>query len=66
MTDRRMEKNVKIKLDQWEFRRKLILVQTMIDQKQLENVKYFNYLSSLITNDSRSISEIKSSISAPK
>jgi hypothetical protein len=37
-------------------------VQIMIDQKQLENVEYFNYLGSLITNDARCTQEIKSTI----
>jgi hypothetical protein len=30
-----------------------------IDQKQLENVEYFNYLGSMITNDARCTREIK-------
>jgi hypothetical protein len=34
----------------------------MIYQKQLENVGYFNYLGSMITNDARCTSEIKSRI----
>jgi hypothetical protein len=34
----------------------------MIDQKQLENVEYFNYLGSMITNDARCTGEIKSRI----
>jgi hypothetical protein len=34
----------------------------MIDQKQLENVEYFKYLGSMITNDARSTREIKSRI----
>jgi hypothetical protein len=32
----------------------------MIDQKQLENVEYFNYLGSMITNDARFAREIQS------
>jgi len=32
----------------------------MVDQKQLENVDYFIYLSSMITKDARCICEIKS------
>jgi hypothetical protein len=28
-------------------------IKIMIDQKQLENVEYFNYLGSMITNDAR-------------
>jgi hypothetical protein len=38
----------------------------MIDQKQLENVKYFNYLSCMITNDARCTREIKSRIAMAK
>ena len=34
-------------------------LQIMIDQKLLENVEYFNYLGSMITNDSRCTREIK-------
>jgi hypothetical protein len=34
----------------------------MIDQKQLENVEYFNHLGSMITNDARCTREIKSRI----
>jgi hypothetical protein len=32
----------------------------MIDQKQLENVEYFSYLDSMITNDATCTREIKS------
>jgi hypothetical protein len=28
-------------------------IKIIIDQKQLENVEYFNYLGSMITNDAR-------------
>jgi hypothetical protein len=38
----------------------------MIDQKQLENVVYFNYLGSMITNDARCTREIKSRIAMAK
>jgi hypothetical protein len=38
----------------------------MIDQKQLENVEYFNYLGSMITNDGRCTREIKSRIAMAK
>jgi hypothetical protein len=38
----------------------------MIDQKQLENVEYFNYLGSMITNDPRCTREIKSRIAMAK
>jgi hypothetical protein len=41
-------------------------VQNMTDQKQLENVGYFNSLGSLITNDARRIHKIKSSIAMAK
>jgi hypothetical protein len=34
----------------------------IIDKKQLENLEYFNYLSSMITNDARCTREIKSRI----
>jgi hypothetical protein len=35
-------------------------VQIMVDQKQLENVEYFIYLSSMITKDASCTCEIKS------
>jgi hypothetical protein len=38
----------------------------MIDQKQLENVEYFNYLGSMVTNDARCTREIKSKIAMAK
>jgi hypothetical protein len=38
----------------------------MIDQKQLENVEYFNYLGSLTTNAARCKYEIKAKISMAK
>jgi hypothetical protein len=38
----------------------------MIDQKQLENVEYFNYLGSMTTNDARCTREIKSRIAMAK
>jgi hypothetical protein len=41
-------------------------IKIMIDQKQLENVEYFSYLGSLITNDARCTCEIKSRISMAK
>ena len=37
-------------------------VTTAIDQKQLENVKYFKYLGSMLTDDGRCTCEIKSRI----
>jgi hypothetical protein len=41
-------------------------VQIVIDQTQLENVEYFNYLGSMITNDARCTREIKSRIATAK
>jgi hypothetical protein len=38
----------------------------IIDQKQLENVEYFDYLGSMITNDARCTREIKSRIAMAK
>jgi hypothetical protein len=38
----------------------------MIDQTQLENVKYFKHSGSMITNDARYTREIKSSIAMAK
>jgi hypothetical protein len=38
----------------------------MIDQKQLDNVEYLNYLGSMITNDARCTREIKSRIAMAK
>jgi hypothetical protein len=35
-------------------------IQIAIDQKQLKNVEYFNYLGSLMTNDARCTREIES------
>jgi hypothetical protein len=40
----------------------LSTLQVMINQKQLENVEYFKYLGSIITNDARCTNEIKSRI----
>jgi hypothetical protein len=41
-------------------------IKIMIDQKQLENVEYFNYLGSMITNDASCTREIKSRIAMAK
>jgi len=41
-------------------------LQIMIDQKQPENVEYFNYVCSMITNDARPTLEIKSRIAMTK
>jgi hypothetical protein len=38
----------------------------MLDQKQLENVEYFNYLDSMITSDARCTREIKTRIAMAK
>jgi len=38
----------------------------MIDQKQLENVEYFNHLGKLVTNDARRTRETKSRITVSK
>jgi hypothetical protein len=41
-------------------------LQIVIDQKQLENVEYFNYLGSMITNGTRRTREMKSRIAMKK
>jgi hypothetical protein len=41
-------------------------MQIMVDQNQPENVEYFNYWGSLITNDTRCTCEIKSRIAMTK
>ena len=41
-------------------------IKIMIDQKQQENVEYFNYVGSIITNDARRTYEIKSRIAMTK
>jgi hypothetical protein len=46
--------------------RKPSAVRTMIGQKQLENVEYFSYLSTLVTNDARCTREIQSRIAMTK
>jgi hypothetical protein len=38
----------------------------MIHQKQLENIEYFNYFGSMITNDARCTCEMKSRIAMEK
>jgi hypothetical protein len=40
--------------------RQPFLLKFMIDQKQLENVEFFKYLGSMLTNDGRCTCEIKS------
>jgi len=42
------------------------LIQTMTDQKQPENVEYFNCLGSMITNAARCTCEIESRIAMAK
>jgi hypothetical protein len=41
-------------------------IQILIDQKQPENVEYFNYLGSMLTSDARGTREIKSRIATAK
>jgi len=41
-------------------------VKSMIDQKQVENVKYFTYLGSILTNDGRCTCEIKCRVAMAK
>jgi len=41
-------------------------VKIIIDQKQLENVEYFKYLCSILTNDGRGTCEIKCRIAMTK
>jgi hypothetical protein len=41
-------------------------IKIIIDKKQLDNVKYFNYLVSMITNDARCTVEMKSRIAMAK
>jgi hypothetical protein len=43
-----------------------LTLQIMIHQKQPENVEYFNYMGSVITNDARCTGEIKSGIAMAK
>jgi len=44
----------------------IISSKIMIDQKQLENVEYFKYLGSILTNDGRCTCEIKCRIAMAK
>ena len=41
-------------------------MQIMLDQKQPENVEYFNYVGSMITNDTMWTHDIKSRIALAK
>jgi hypothetical protein len=60
-----METNVE-KAKAMEISRQPSPTKIMIDQKQLKNVEYFNYLGSMITNDARYTREIKSRIAMAK
>jgi hypothetical protein len=58
-----MEINVK-KTEVMRIARPPSLVQIMINQKQLQNMEYFRYLGSMVTNDARRTREIKSKTKA--
>ena len=60
-----MEMNVE-KTKVMRISRQTFPVKIMIDQKQLENVESFKYLSSMLTNDRRCTCEIKSRIAMAK
>jgi hypothetical protein len=60
-----MEMNVE-KIKVMRISRNPAPMKIMIVQKQLENVEYFNYLGSMMTNDARCTREIKSRISMAK
>ena len=60
-----MEMNVE-KIRVKRISRHLFPVQIMLDQKQLKNVEYFNYLENMITNNARCTLEIKSRIAMAK
>jgi hypothetical protein len=60
-----MEKNVE-KTKVMRISRKPFPVKIMIEQKQLQNVEYFKYLGSMLTNDGRCTCEIKSRIAMAK
>jgi hypothetical protein len=51
---------------QWNNSKKCVSEHIMIHKKQLDNVEYFNYLGSMITNDARYTGEIKSGIATAK
>ena len=40
--------------------RQLSIIEVILDQKQLENVEYFNYLGSVVTNYAKHTHEMKS------
>jgi hypothetical protein len=60
-----MEMNVE-KTKLMRISRQLYKVKIIIDQKQLQNVEYFKYLSSILTNDGRCTCEIKCRIAMAK
>jgi hypothetical protein len=51
--------NVGKKTKVMKFSRQLCLIQIITDQKQPDNVEYFNYLGSMIKDDERCTLEIK-------
>jgi hypothetical protein len=53
-----MEMNMEKKTKVMRISRQLYPIKIMIDQNQLENGEYFNYLGSIITNDARCTREI--------
>jgi len=52
-----MEMNVGKKTKVQRISRKTFPVKIMIDQKKLENVEYFKYFGSMLTNDGRCTGE---------
>ena len=60
-----MEMNVE-KIKVMRISRQPSPVTIMTDQKQLENVEYFKYFGSMLTNDGRCTCEIKSRIAMAK
>jgi hypothetical protein len=60
-----MEMNVE-KTEVMRISRQPSPIKIMVDQKQLENVEYFNYFGSMVTYDARCKCEIKSRIAMAK
>ena len=60
-----MDINVK-KTEVMRISTKASTLQVMIDETQLENVEYFKYLGSVVTNDARCTREIKSRVAMAK
>jgi hypothetical protein len=60
-----MEMNVE-KTKKMRISRQPFPVQIMIDQEQMENKKYFNYLGNMIMNDARYTREIKAGTAMAK